>query len=191
MKKLLSILLVFAMAVSFAACGGTGSSTPASTGSTPASTPAGDSQPAAGGIPADQIKVGVIHLSDPAEGSGYTYTHDQGIVGMQAALGLADNQIVRKVKVDDTDAAAIETAITECIEEGCNIIFATSWGYMDTCEALAAEYLFKHASELEDKVYDVPAAIDDDVARVKLETLGIEIDTLTEEQIAYMNSWNF
>ncbi|MEE0307062.1 MAG: adenosylhomocysteinase [Adlercreutzia sp.] len=58
-------------------------------------------------------------------------------------------------------------------------------------QALAAEYLFKHASELEDKVYDVPAAIDDDVARVKLETLGIEIDTLTEEQIAYMNSWNF
>lgn len=35
-------------------------------------------------------------------------------------------------------------------------------------QALAAEYLFKHASELEDKVYDVPAAIDDDVARVKL-----------------------
>ena len=58
-------------------------------------------------------------------------------------------------------------------------------------QALAAEYLYKHASELEDKVYDVPAAIDDDVARVKLETLGIEIDTLTEEQIAYMNSWNF
>ena len=112
-------------------------------------TPAGDSQPAAGGIPADQIKVGVIHLSDPAEGSGYTYTHDQGIVGMQAALGLADNQIVRKVKVDDTDAAAIETAITECIEEGCNIIFATSWGYMDTCEALAAEYpevIFSHGT---------------------------------------------
>ncbi|WP_418666984.1 BMP family ABC transporter substrate-binding protein [Allofournierella sp.] len=149
MKKLLSILLVFAMAVSFAACGGTGSSTPASTGSTPASTPAGDSQPAAGGIPADQIKVGVIHLSDPAEGSGYTYTHDQGIVGMQANLGLADSQIVRKVKVDDTDAAAIETAITECIEEGCNIIFATSWGYMDTCEALAAEYpevIFSHGT---------------------------------------------
>ena len=40
-------------------------------------------------------------------------------------------------------------------------------------------------------MYDVPAAIDDGVARVKLETLGIEIDTLTEEQIAYMNSWNF
>ena len=58
-------------------------------------------------------------------------------------------------------------------------------------QALAAEYLYKHAGELENKVYDVPAEIDDDVARVKLETLNVAIDTLTEEQIAYMNSWNF
>ncbi|RNL42585.1 adenosylhomocysteinase [Paraeggerthella hongkongensis] len=58
-------------------------------------------------------------------------------------------------------------------------------------QALAAEYLRLHAGELENKVYDVPAAIDDGVARVKLETLGIEIDTLTEEQIKYMGSWNF
>ena len=71
---------------------------------------------------------------------GYTYTHDQGIVGMQAALGLADNQIVRKVKVDDTDAAAIETAITECIEEGCNIIFADSFGHEDYMIQAAKEF---------------------------------------------------
>ncbi len=58
-------------------------------------------------------------------------------------------------------------------------------------QALAAEYLYLHAGELENKVYDVPAEIDDGVARVKLATLGVEIDTLTEEQLAYMNSWNF
>lgn len=58
-------------------------------------------------------------------------------------------------------------------------------------QALAAEYLYLHAGELENKVYDVPASIDDGVARVKLETLGIEIDALTEEQIKYMGSWNF
>ena len=58
-------------------------------------------------------------------------------------------------------------------------------------QALAAEYLYKHSGELDCRVYDVPAEIDDGVARVKLETLGIEIDELTEEQIAYMNSWNF
>lgn len=147
MKKLLSILLAGAMALSLAACGGdTGTSTsePAS-----ASTGAGTSASATGGIPKDQIKVGVIHLSDPAEGSGYTYTHDQGIIGMQQNLGLADDQIVRKISVDDTDAAAVETAITECVEEGCNIIFATSWGYMDTCEALAEEFpdvIFSHGT---------------------------------------------
>lgn len=58
-------------------------------------------------------------------------------------------------------------------------------------QALAAEYLLLHADELENKVYNVPASIDDNVAKVKLETLGVQIDTLTEEQIKYMNSWNF
>lgn len=147
MKKLLSILLAGAMVLSLAACGGdTGTST-----SEPASASTGTSEPASatGGIPKDEIKVGVIHLSDPAEGSGYTYTHDQGIIGMQQNLGLSDDQIVRKISVDDTDAAAVETAITECVEEGCNIIFATSWGYMDTCEALAEEFpdvIFSHGT---------------------------------------------
>ena len=147
MKKLLSILLAGAMVLSLAACGGdTGTSTsePAS-----ASTGTSESASATGGIPKDEIKVGVIHLSDPAEGSGYTYTHDQGIIGMQQNLGLADDQIVRKISVDDTDAVAVETAITECVEEGCNIIFATSWGYMDTCEALAEEFpdvIFSHGT---------------------------------------------
>ncbi len=58
-------------------------------------------------------------------------------------------------------------------------------------QALAAEYLYQHADELQNEVYDVPAAIDDDVARVKLETLGVSIDTLTPEQIEYMSSWKF
>lgn len=106
----------------------------------------------AGVMPAvakEDLKVGVIHITDPAEGSGYTYTHDQGIVEMQNALGLDDSQIIRKNNVDDTDATAIENAMLECIEEGCQIIFATSWGYMDTCEALAAEYpdvIFSHGT---------------------------------------------
>ena len=58
-------------------------------------------------------------------------------------------------------------------------------------QALAAEYLYQHAAELENKVYDVPAQIDDGVARVKLQTLGVSIDELTAEQCEYMNSWNF
>lgn len=93
-----------------------------------------------GGIPKDEIKVGVIHLSDPAEGSGYAYTHDLGIQGMQQNLNLSDDQIVRKINVSDTDEEATRTAIQECIDEGCNIIFTTSWGYMETTAAMADEY---------------------------------------------------
>lgn len=93
-----------------------------------------------GGIPKDEIKVGVIHLSDPAEGSGYTYTHDLGIQGMQQNLNLSDDQIVRKINISDTDADATRVAIQECIDEGCNIIFTTSWGYMETTAEMAEEY---------------------------------------------------
>lgn len=92
------------------------------------------------GIPKEDIKVGVLHLTDPAEGGGYTYTHDLGIQGMQQNLGLSDEQIVRKINVDDTDAAAAETAIQECVDEGCQIIFTTSWGYMDPTEKMAEKY---------------------------------------------------
>ncbi len=56
-------------------------------------------------------------------------------------------------------------------------------------QALSAEYMINHATELEPGVYDVPEAIDNDIARLKLETLGVTIDTLTPEQVAYLNSW--
>lgn len=75
-----------------------------------------------GGISKDKIKVGVLHLSDPAEGSGYTYTHDLGIQAMQQNLGLSDEQIDRKINVDDSDKEATEKAIQECVDDGCNII---------------------------------------------------------------------
>ena len=92
------------------------------------------------GIPKDEIKVGVLHLSDPAEGSGYTYTHDLGIQGMQQNLGLSDDQIVRKINVPDSDEDATKQAIQECIDEGCNIIFTTSWGYMEPTAEMAEKY---------------------------------------------------
>ena len=174
MKKFLSLFVVSAMVVSLCACGSTSNSGNAdaadateetATETTEAETEdstqaeetadgeATDGEAAATGVmPAiakEDIKVGVIHITDPAEGSGYTYTHDLGIQGMQKNIGLDDSQIVRKNNVSDSDATAIENAMRECVEEGCNIIFATSWGFMDTCEALAEEYpdvIFSHGT---------------------------------------------
>lgn len=90
-------------------------------------------------VNAENIKVGVLYISDPAEGNGYSYTHDLGILGMQSNLGLSDNQIVRKI-VDDQDTEGTRAAIEECISDGCNIIFTTSWGYMEITAEMAEKY---------------------------------------------------
>ena len=57
-------------------------------------------------------------------------------------------------------------------------------------QALGIEYAVEHAAELERKVYPVPAEIDAEIARLKLATMGIEIDQLTEEQAKYLASWD-
>jgi adenosylhomocysteinase len=56
-------------------------------------------------------------------------------------------------------------------------------------QALSLEYLVRNADQLEKKVYSVPADIDREIARLKLDAMNIAIDTLTEEQVAYLNSW--
>ncbi|MGH3004830.1 MAG: adenosylhomocysteinase [Gaiellaceae bacterium] len=57
-------------------------------------------------------------------------------------------------------------------------------------QALSAEYVVANADELEPRVYDVPEEIDREIARLKLESMGIEIDRLTEEQARYLTSWD-
>ena len=56
-------------------------------------------------------------------------------------------------------------------------------------QALATEYLVKHHKTLEKKVYQVPTEIDQAIARIKLQSMGIQIDQLTEEQERYLASW--
>jgi adenosylhomocysteinase len=56
-------------------------------------------------------------------------------------------------------------------------------------QALAAEFMVKNAKTLEKRVYSVPAEVDAEIARIKLEAMGVSIDTLTDEQVKYLNSW--
>jgi adenosylhomocysteinase len=56
-------------------------------------------------------------------------------------------------------------------------------------QALSAEYLVKNADKLENKVYSVPEVIDREIARLKLESMNVKLDTLTDEQVKYLNSW--
>jgi adenosylhomocysteinase len=56
-------------------------------------------------------------------------------------------------------------------------------------QAMAAKYLVDNKGKLENKVYTIPEELDEQIASIKLNSMGIEIDTLTEEQVAYLNSW--
>ena len=56
-------------------------------------------------------------------------------------------------------------------------------------QALTADYLVKEGDKLEKKVYSVPEHIDREIARLKLKSMGIEIDTLTSEQEKYLSTW--
>jgi len=56
-------------------------------------------------------------------------------------------------------------------------------------QALAAEYMVKNHDSLQNNVYKVPEDVDNEIARLKLEAMGIRIDTLTEDQIRYLNQW--
>ena len=56
-------------------------------------------------------------------------------------------------------------------------------------QALSVEYVVKNADKLEKKVYSVPAEIDQEIARLKLDAMGVQIDKLTSEQEKYLNSW--
>lgn len=59
---------------------------------------------------------------------------------MVSNLGMKDNQVCRKDNIDDNDEKAVTKALDECIEDGCNVIFGTSWGYMEKMAEYAEKY---------------------------------------------------
>jgi basic membrane protein A len=101
-------------------------------------------------LPREKLIIGVIHISDPLnETSGYAFEHDRGIREMQEKTGLEPEQIIRKINISDTVPMGVENALRDCIAMGAQIIFATSYGYMESCEKLSKEFpdvIFAHAT---------------------------------------------
>lgn len=107
----------------------------------------------AGTVPIEKgaIKVGVLHITSIEDTSGYTFAHHSGVMEMKETLGLSDDQVIEKDNVSDTDIPATKTAIQDMINAGCNIIFATSFNYMNTMEEFAnnpdyQDIIFSHCS---------------------------------------------
>jgi len=102
------------------------------------------------------------------------------------------------VRRDGIDTYLLDGKAVHVLAEGRLVNLATPKGMghpievMDlsfAVQALSARYIAKHGRELKPGVHDVPSEIDEEVARLKLDALGLSIDRLTPEQEAYMNSW--
>ncbi|MDR0882222.1 MAG: BMP family ABC transporter substrate-binding protein [Candidatus Adiutrix sp.] len=95
----------------------------------------------------DKIKIGILYVDDAED--GWSYAHRLGLKEMQDKIGIADEQIISRLKVIDTNGSIAAGTIRELIYSGANVIIATSWGYMDACENLSREYpnvIFAHSS---------------------------------------------
>lgn len=140
LKKLLTLVLALVLVVGVVAGCAQSSATTAAAGET---TAAGETAAAA-----EKVKVGVIYIS-PKNDGGWSQAHATGMAEAVAAVG-ADKIDLREIEsVSDADAQQTETAIKQLIADGAQIVFATSYGYMDVVEKLAAEYpevKFEHCS---------------------------------------------
>ena len=87
-------------------------------------------------VPKEEIKVGFVYIGDISDG-GYTMAHHNGTLAMQEALGLSDDQIIIKRNVPENSDC--EIALMELVEQGCDIIFGISFGYMEYMAALAEQ----------------------------------------------------
>ena len=111
---------------------------------------------------------------------------------------------LREMAVETREARALVDEFTLAdgrhlylIEEGRLVNLAAAEGHpalvMDMSfanQALSAEWVVANGATLERRVYDVPKEIDDEIARLKLATMGIGIDELTAEQARYLASWD-
>lgn len=85
----------------------------------------------------ENIKVGFVHITDPSD-QGYTYNHNRGTEKMAEELGLREDQIINKFNMAETSDS--ENAMRELVEQGCHIIFATSFGHEQFMLKVAEEH---------------------------------------------------
>ena len=133
-KKILAFLLASAVLLT-TACGPSASnSAPAESEAAPASSEAAEGSETAAGIPADQLKVGFVYIGAHND-EGYSQAHD---IGRQAveAMGVATAYVENVAETNE----ACESAIRNLIDQGCNVIYTNSFGFMEATANCAAEF---------------------------------------------------
>lgn len=146
LRKLVGLVLTGIMALSLTACGSSGSASTTAADKTEAqatesasasSDDSGTKEAAStGGIAKEDLKVGFIYVGD--ENEGYTAAHYKGAMEMKEALGLSDDQIIIKWNVPEDETC--KDAAMDLADQGCDIIFANSFGHESYMLEAAKEY---------------------------------------------------
>ena len=124
-KKVLAVAVCLTMIAALAAGCGSSSSSSTATSSSKSSSSASSSSSKSGKVDAKSIKIGVIYIGD--ENEGYTASHMNGIKEMKSELGLSDSQVIEKTTIPE-DESCYDAAV-DLADQGCNIIFGTSFGH--------------------------------------------------------------
>ena len=119
-----------------------------------------------------------------------------GIVVHWAEDGQEANGIVLEIAQQHQAKRVIKGKSIYVLGEGRLINLSAAEGHpasvMDMSfanQALGAEFMLRNAADLKKQVYTIPQEVDNEIARLKLEAMGINIDVLTEEQHTYLNQW--
>ncbi len=147
MKKILALALAAAMSLSLAACGG-GNNSAQGGGSSAggAGSSGGGSAPVEGG---SDLKVGAVYITSQNDVAGYTFQHHNGITTAMKDLGLDPAGLIIVDGVPDNDDTAVANAIDTVVNQGADIVFGISFGYINPREEMAAEYpdvIFSHGT---------------------------------------------
>ena len=149
MKKILALALAAAMSLSLAACGNNSGST--SPDNPPASNP-GSASGAGVSTPVDStsdFKVGAVYITSQNDTAGYTFQHHNGITTAMKALGLDPADLIVVDNVPDTDDTAVANAIDTVVNQGADIVFGISFGYINAMNDKAEQYpdvIFSHGT---------------------------------------------
>ncbi len=130
-KRIISAIIAGVMALALTACTGNSSSASSSDASSSAS-----SSDASQTSDAGDLKVGVIFVGD--ENEGYTFAHYEGVKAMQESLGLDDSQVIIKWNIPEGDECL--KAAQDLADQGCDIIFANSFGHESYLLQAAQEF---------------------------------------------------
>ena len=146
MKKFLALALAAAMSLSLVACGGGNTSSPAAS-SKPAASGSDVSTPAPAGN--GDFKVGAIYITSQNDVAGYTFQHHNGITTAMKNLGLDPASLIVVDNVPDNDDTAVATAIDTVVNQGADIVFGISFGYINAMADKAEQYpdvIFSHGT---------------------------------------------